>query len=50
MANPLFVAIGVHKAATMPLLDGVLASVETVSGWAVGQGYDIIRIDDQTER
>jgi hypothetical protein len=50
MSKRLFVAIGVHKATTMPRLDGVLASVKTLSDWAVGQGYDVIRIDDTMDR
>jgi hypothetical protein len=50
MAQPLFVAIGVHKAATMPELAGVLASVEALSAWAIGKGYELVRIDDQSDR
>jgi hypothetical protein len=50
MAKPLFIAIGVHKAVGMPQLDGVLTSVKALSEWADGQGYDVIRFDDQTER
>ncbi len=50
MTKPLFVAIGVHKAAMMPELDGVLTSVEKLSNWAAGQGYEVVRIDDQKGR
>lgn len=47
MARPLFVAVGVHKAATMPTLPGVLPSVESLTNWAIRHRYDAIRIDDQ---
>src|SRR6516225_1667980 len=50
MSKPLFIAIGVHKAATMPQLDGVLTSVKALSKWAVDQGFELVRIDDETER
>jgi hypothetical protein len=50
MAKPLFVAIGVHKAATMPELDGVLSSVRNLSNWAAGEGYEVVRIDDGSGR
>ncbi len=50
MALPLFVAIGVHRAATMPELQGVLTAVQTLSDWAAGEGYDVVRIDDQAGR
>lgn len=50
MAEPLFIAIGVHKAATLPQLDGVLTSVAALADWAAGQGYEVVRIDDQTQR
>ncbi|MDA9511214.1 hypothetical protein XI09_42505 [Bradyrhizobium sp. CCBAU 11386] len=50
MPSPLFVAIGVHKAATMPQLDGVLTSVDLFSTWAASQGYEVIKIDDANER
>ena len=50
MANALFVAIGVHKAAAMPQLDGVLTSVKTLSKWAEDRGYEVIRIDDERTR
>src|SRR5271165_3728688 len=50
MAKPLFVAIGVHKAVALAALDGVFASVERLSNWAVGQGYEVLRIDDQMGR
>ena len=50
MAKPLLVAIGVHKAATMPVLAGVLESVDALSVWARGAGYELARIDDQNGR
>jgi hypothetical protein len=50
MVKPLFVAIGVHKAAGMPHLDGVLTSVKTLSDWAEDRGYEVVRIDDKTTR
>jgi hypothetical protein len=50
MARALFVAIGVHNAATMPRLDGVLTAVEKLSGWADDHGYEVVRIDDARER
>jgi len=50
MASPLFIAIGVHKAAGMPHLDGVLTSVNMLSDWAKNRGYEIVRIDDEGTR
>lgn len=50
MASSLFVAIGVHKAAGMPHLDGVLTSVKTLSDWAKDRGYEVVRIDDARTR
>ena len=49
MANPLFIAIGVHNAATMPVLDGVLTSIDDLSTWAESHGYDVVKFDDRTE-
>jgi hypothetical protein len=50
MAQALFIAIGVHKAAGMPQLDGVLTSVATLSKWAEDRGYEVVRIDDEGKR
>jgi len=34
----------------MPLLDGVLTPVKALLKWAVDQGYELVRIDDEIER
>jgi hypothetical protein len=50
MTSPLFVAIGVHRAAKLAQLDGVLTSVKALSGWAGSHGYDVVTIDDTQDR
>jgi hypothetical protein len=50
MAKPLFVVIGVHKAAGMPVLEGVLNSLDDLSSWAKRQGYEIVSIEDRATR
>lgn len=47
MPKPLFIAIGVHKAKLMALLEGVLPSVDRLASWALGNGYEVIQIDDR---
>src|SRR5690349_5912327 len=50
MASPLFIAIGVHKAAGMPHLDGVLTSLNSLCDWAEDRGYEIVKVDDERTR
>lgn len=46
MRQPLFLGIGVHRAQSMPVLDGVLTSVDGMCDWADRQGYEVIPIVD----
>lgn len=50
MEKPLFIAIGVHKANGMQLLEGVLKGIDDLTSWAKNSGYDVIEIDDRAEK
>lgn len=49
MVKPLFIAIGVHNAHSMQVLDGVLKGVDDLTSWANSYGYDVIKIDDRNQ-
>ncbi len=50
MKKPLFIAIGVHKAQGMQVLDGVIKGIDDLTSWARNCGYDVINIDDRKEK
>uniref|UniRef100_B8HUT5 Peptidase C14 caspase domain-containing protein n=1 Tax=Cyanothece sp. (strain PCC 7425 / ATCC 29141) TaxID=395961 RepID=B8HUT5_CYAP4 len=50
MEKPLFIAIGVHNAKGMQVLEGVLKGIDDLTSWARNSGYDTIAIDDRAEK
>ena len=50
MRKPLFIAIGVHDAAGLPTLPGVIPSIDAMARWANDAGYDVAAIDDRDRR
>lgn len=50
MQKALFIAIGVHKAQGMPVLDGVLKGIDDLTNWAQKSEYDVIKIDDAQKK